>query len=163
LKTRDLNFRINHQIKANEVRVIDEEGKQVGVLKLSEALALAQKSGLDLVEVAPNAKPPVAKIVDIGKFRYQEEKKLKKQSKAKVKKIKEFLDENYKVRVVVVFMGRQMNSKKFGYDLFKRITDELGEKIVVDMKPKFLGRHLVMTISPVKKTKRKEINAETKN
>jgi len=184
LKTGTINFRINHQIRAPQVRVIGADGKQIGVIKIEEALQEAQKVGLDLVEIAPNAKPPVTKIVEIGKFRYEQEKKLKKEKKkgkggelkevrlspfiadhdykTRMGKIIEFLDENNKVRVVVVFMGRQMDSKQFGYNVLKRVTNELDNRIVVDMEPKFLGRHLAMVISPVKKGK-KEGNENAKN
>ena len=146
----------------------------------------AQESGLDLVEIAPNAKPPVVKIVELGKFRYEQEKKLKKEKKrakgselkevrfspfianhdyaTRMEKIKAFLDESNKVRVVVVFMGRQMNSKSFGYELIKRITDDLGERVAIDMEPKFIGRHLITTLSPLKKIKKEvKTDAETKN
>jgi len=163
------------------VRVIDEEDKQVGVLTLSEALSRADKAKLDLVEIAPNAKPPVAKIINFGKFKYQERKKEKSQKKGsksgelkeirfspfigeadyntRLHKIKEFLGEKSKIRLVVKFKGRQMGSKQFGYNLLKKINDELGDTIVIDMEPKFLGRHLTMVISPTTKkvvTKGKE-------
>lgn len=177
------------------MRVIDEEEKQVGVLKLSEALNRADKAKLDLVEIAPNAKPPVAKIIDFGKFRYQERKKEKSQKKGvksgdlkeirfspfigeadyntRLERIKEFLEEKSKIRLVVKFKGRQMGSKQFGYNLLKRIYTELDDTIIIDMEPKFLGRHLTMVISPTTKkvvTKKKDIdsskkekNAKTKN
>lgn len=171
-------WRINHQIRANEVRVLDKEGKQLGVLSVSEALKEAEKAGLDLVEVASKAKPPVVKIIDFGKFKYQEEKKLKKQkSKTKVadvkevrfspfmgeadyqtrvKRVNEFLNDGHKIRPVVKFKGRQMGSKKFGYEVLERLVEDLTHPIVIDMDPKFLGRHLAMVISPVKKAKAKK-------
>ncbi len=168
----NLYWKIDFRIQAPELRVIGADGKQLGILKRQEALDLAQKEGLTLVEIAPNAKPPVAKIVDFGKFRYQEEKKLKKSSKSKggelkevrfspfiaqndyntrLNRVKEFLSDKDKVRLVVVFRGPQMGSKQFGYNLLKRIVEELGETIVVDMEPKFLGKHLMMVISPTNK------------
>ena len=153
-------------------------GEQIGVLTLEEALAKAQKAGLDLVEIAPKAKPPVARIVDFGKFRYEQEKKLreaKKKSKAaelkevrfspfiaegdymtRMARVSEFLKQGSKVRLVVVFKGRHMDSKKFGYRLIERILGYLGENdltVAVDMEPKFLGRHLATVISPLKKMK----------
>ena len=170
-----LFFRLNNQIRASELRVLDNSGKQIGVLNLSDALKKANEEGLDLIEIAPNAKPPVAKIADFGKFKYQEEKKLKKASKknktgdlkevrfspfigehdykTRLEKITEFLDDNNKVRLVVVFKGRQMGSKKFGYELLKKVLSEYEERIAVDMEPKFIGRFLSMIISPVKKKK----------
>ncbi|OGM21463.1 translation initiation factor IF-3 [Candidatus Woesebacteria bacterium RIFCSPHIGHO2_01_FULL_38_9] len=180
MQTGKFNWRINQQIRATEVRVIGADGKQLGVLKLNEALTEAQKNGLDLVEIAPNAKPPVAKIVELGKFRYEQEKKLQKQKKAaksgevkevrlspfiaehdynvRLTKIREFLDDSNKVRVVVVFTGRQMDSKPFGYELLKKVVANLEGRIAIDMEPKFLGRHLAMVISPVKKGKIQDTN-----
>jgi translation initiation factor IF-3 len=155
------------------VRVIDEKGKQIGVLDKNKALDLAKKAKLDLVEIAPKAKPPVTRIVDLGKFKYQQEKKLKKQKKktksgeikevrltpfigkhdyeTRLERLKEFLGEKKKVRVTVKFKGRQLGSKKFGYDLMKKVLDEVAESVTVDMEPKFVGRNLIMTISPTSK------------
>jgi len=157
----------------------------LGVMSVSDALTASIKLGLDLVEIAPKANPPVAKIVNLGKFLYQEEKKLKREKKkakaSEVKeirlspfiaqhdfdnrfaRIKEFLSENNKVRVVVKFKGREMGSKKFGYDLLGKVTGELGEGIAIDMQPKFIGRHLIMVISPTKKVKRQEGKKESKD
>ena len=171
-------WRVNNSIRASEVRVLGGGGKQVGVMNLNDALAEARKKKLDLVEIAPKAKPPVVKITDFGKFKYQEEKKAKKQQKqtksselkeirfspfigesdyqTRVGRIKEFLEDKNKVRVVVKFKGRQMGSKKFGYDLLKRIIDEFEGEVQVDMQPKFMGRHLVMVISPLSVNKRGE-------
>lgn len=172
------NYRVNQQIRATELRVIGTDGKQLGILKLAEALEKARDEELDLVEIAPTAKPPVAKIVELGKFRYQEEKKLKKEKKKskaselkeirlspfiadhdfenRIDRISEFLDEKNKVRVVVVFMGRQLDSKKFGYEVLGKVTKRLEGRIAVDMEPKFFGRHLAMVISPLNKIKNTE-------
>lgn len=157
------------------MRVIGANGKQEGILKITEALKKAQSAGLDLVEIAPTAKPPVVKIVELGKFKYEQGKKLQKEKKktkaselkevrfspfiaehdykTRIDKIREFLSESNKVRLVVVFKGRHMGSKQFGYQLFKKILDEFGNTIAVDMEPKFIGRHLIMTVSPLKKVK----------
>lgn len=157
------------------MRVIGSDGKQEGVLNISTALQKAHEEGLDLVEIAPTAKPPVVKIVELGKFRYEQEKKLQKEKKktkaselkevrfspfiaehdynTRIEKIKEFLGESNKVRLVVVFKGRQMGSRDFGYKLFKRVVESFGDTVAVDMEPKFIGRHLIMTISPLKKVK----------
>lgn len=181
MSKKKFNWRINEQIHALKVRVIDAKGKQIGILGLDEALSKAKKEKLDLVEIAPKAKPPVVKIVNLGKFRYEEEKKLRTEKKkgksgelkeirfspfiadndyqTRMGRIKDFLKEKNKIRVVVKFKGRQMGSKQFGYKLLERILDDLGEAVAVDMEPKFLGRHLVMVISPTSKKK----NAETKN
>lgn len=163
------------------MRVIGSDGKQLGVLKTSDALKQAQEQELDLVEIAPLAKPPVAKIVNIGKFTYELEKKERKERKktkaselkeirfspfigdhdynTRIVRIKEFFGDSNKVKVVVVFLGRQMGSKEFGYNLLERILKEFEGMVAVDMKPKFLGRHLVMVISPIKK----KLNAKKEN
>lgn len=168
-------WRKNNQIQAPEVRVIGADGKQLGVMATHKALREAIDAGLDLVEIAPFAKPPVAKIVDIGKFKYQEEKRLRKQKKktkstdlkevrfspfigeadynTRLTRMKEFLSEGHKIRAVVKFKGRQMGSKQFGYNLFKRLLDTLKDTVTIDMEPKFFGRHLGMVISPTKKAK----------
>lgn len=182
MKGTNLFWRLNESIRAPEVRVIGSDGKQLGVLKIREAIDKAREEGLSLVEIAPNATPPVAKIVDFGKFRYQEEKKARKEQKkvkggevkeihfspfiaegdynTKLKRIKEFLNDRNKVKIVVVFMGRQMGSKPMGYQLLRRINAEFGESITVDMEPKFLGRYLMTIISPVFKKVAKVVKDE---
>lgn len=181
LRRQNKYWRTNEQIRTPKVRVIGNGGKQLGVLDIEKALALAKKEGLDLVEIAPHAKPPVTRIVDIGKFKYEEEKKQKAQKKktktsglkeirfspfigeadynTRLIRIKEFLEDKNKVKVVVKFKGRQMGSKQFGYKLFKRLLDHLGDRVGVDMSPKFLGRHLIMIISPLAKEKKKKEEA----
>lgn len=143
----------------------------------------SKKEGLDLIEIAPLATPPVAKIINFGKFRYQEEKKRRQEAKkaksaelkeirftpfiaendynVRLERIKEFLGQKNKVKAVVVFKGRQLGSKQFGYSLLKRLVEEFGDMVVVDMEPKFIGRHLIMIISPVNKPNLKD--AEAKN
>ncbi len=175
-------WRINHQIRAQEVRLIAEDGKQIGVLKMAEALAKSQETSLDLIEIAPNANPPVVKLANLGKFLYQEEKRKKKEERGqkggdikelrfspfigeadyqtRLKRVKEFLDEKNKVRLVVIFTTRQLGSKQFGYDLIARVVREGGEGISVDMEPKFLGKRLIAVISG---GSRKIKNAETEN
>jgi len=167
-------WRTNENIRAEKVRVVASDGKQLGVMAPREALEAAKKEKLDLVEIAPKAKPPVVQIVNFGKFKYTEEKKRKKSKKgAKTGEVKEvrfspfigeadyqtrlgrangFLNEGNKVRAVVKFKGRQMGSKQFGYDLMKRLLGDVETTVVVDMKPKFLGRHLAMVISPTNKS-----------
>ncbi|HWA51781.1 MAG TPA: translation initiation factor IF-3 [Patescibacteria group bacterium] len=191
MKKTNLYFKSNEQIHAAELRVLTVDNKQIGVISRDEALKKAREENLDLILIAESANPPVAKIADLGKFIYQEEKKLKK-SKAKVsdlkeirfspfigeadyttrvKRVKEFLEDRDKVKLTVVFLGRQMNSKSFGYGLLDKIVKELGDTIHIDSEPKFLGRYLSMIISPTgKKSKefvdninRKESHAETEN
>ncbi len=186
MRNSKLFWRINESIRAPKLRVVGADGKQVGVLSLSDALAKSKKEGLDLIEIAPNANPPVAKIANFGKFRYQEEKKIKRELKkakatelkeirfspfiaendfsVRFERVKEFLKEKNKVKIVVVFKGKQMGSKPFGYEILKKILKDLGETIAVDMEPKFIGRHLIMIISPTVKVKRIEKeDAKTKN
>jgi len=161
------------------LRVIGEDGKQLGVMSRSDALAKAREIGVDLIEIAPLAKPPVAKIIEFGKFKYQEEKRRKKEKKSskpselkeirfspfiaehdfnnRIDRTKEFLANKHKVRLVVVFMGRQMQSKPVGYTLLKRILNILSDTISVDMEPKFIGRHLTMVVSPVNRPKRNSV------
>lgn len=179
------SWRVNEQISAPSLRVIGSDAKQIGVMTRAEALAKAKEMQLDLVEVVSTANPPVAKIVEFGKFRYQEEKKQKKEFKknkggelkeirfspfiaendynTRMERIREFLDEKNKVRVVVVYTGRQMNSKQFGYEVLGKVVRELGDRIVVDMEPKFLGRRLNMVISPTNKPRQEKDNAKTKD
>ncbi len=179
------NWVINDQITAAEVRVIGADGTQIGVMPILEALELARKDGLDLIQIATHITPPVVKIANFGKFRYKEEKKLKEQKKkakggevkeirfspfiaeqdyqTRLKRVKEFLDEGNKVRASVVFKGRQMDSKDFGYKVLNKTLVDLRAQsrftIILDMEPKFNGRHLTMVISQSKKQK----NAETEN
>ena len=163
-------WRINEKIPATTLRVLDSKGLQVGVISKEEALKKAKESGEDLIEIAPNANPPVAKIIEFGKFKYQEEKKLKEAQKkskpselkeirftpfigegdyqTRIKRIDEFLTDKDKVKLVIYFKLKQLGSKAFGYDILNRILKDLGEGINIDMKPKFLGRNLIMIISP---------------
>lgn len=178
-----LFWRTDLAIRAESLRVVDSQGKLIGVLKKQEALDKAKEAGLTLVEIAPNATPPVAKIVDFGKFRYSEEKKARAQAKGvkggevkeirfspfiadndyqtRIRRIKEFFADKNKVRIVVVFTGRQMGSKPQGYVLLQRIFKDFGGEIAADMEPKFLGKHLVTVISPVSKAK--QVNAKNQN
>lgn len=180
MRKANLFFKSNGQIRAASLRVIGSDNKQIGVIAREEALKKAKEENLDLVLIAEKAEPPVARIVDLGKFIYQEEKKLKKQKpkssdlkeirfspfigeadyETRFKRIKEFLHDRDKVKLVVVFKGRQLGSKAFGYGLLNRIVESLGDAIHVDSEPKFLGKHLSMIISPTAKGK---INAESKD
>ncbi len=182
------NWRINERITAPKIRVIGADGKQIGILDRAKALSKANEENLDLIEIAPQAKPPVARITELGKFLYQEEKKArleKKKAKAselkeirfspfiaendfetRYKRVKEFLEDKNKVRIVVKFKGRQMDAKGAGYEVTDKLLNKLGDKVAVDMEPKFLGRHLVMVISPrvhSRKAETNHVNAETKN
>lgn len=150
------------------MRVIDADGSQLGVISRAEALKLAAEAGLDLVEVAENASPPVAKIVDWGKYNYQKEKKQQKSRKksranelkqmrfglkigdhdidVKLKKVRKFLDQGSKVKMTVVLRGREMAHKDLAFELAERLRERLGDDIVVDQKASFSGRQLNMVI-----------------
>jgi translation initiation factor IF-3 len=150
-------------------------GEQLGVMKLSDALRKAQSLGLDLVEVAPTANPPVCKIVDFGKFRYDisKQEKDKKTTGTKLKEIKfrvniddhdyftkirhgeEFLDKGNKVRVQLQFRGREMAHQEFGMQLMEKVKGDLAGMSQVEMEPKIAGRNVTMTLSPLPAARRK--------
>jgi translation initiation factor IF-3 len=177
LAKQKLFWRTDYQIRAPSLRVIDSEGKLLGVMSVNDAIRKAKDAGLTLVEVAPNAAPPVAKIVDFGKFRYAEEKKARESAKkvkggdvkeirfspfigeadfkVRIERIKEFFADKNKVKVVVVFKGPQMRVKNIGYDIINKINNEFGDSIITDMPPKFLGKHLVTVISFLAKKAKK--------
>ena len=171
--------RINRQIRAKEVRLIDEQGEQRGVVSILEALRLAQDAGLDLVEVAPNAIPPVCKILDFGKFKYEQEKKLresrKNQTLVKLKEIRmqpkiekhdlqfkskhvmEFLEEGNKVKVTIRFRGRELAHTELGRVVLEKLLellDENGVGYALDKSPTMEGRFMSMILSPAKSTKK---------
>jgi translation initiation factor IF-3 len=147
----------------------------MGVMKLSEALRKAQELGLDVVEVSPNAQPPVCKIVDFGKFRYDisKQEKEKKTAATKLKEIKfrvniddhdyftkirhgeEFLDKGNKVRVQLQFRGREMAHQEFGMELMHKVKNDLAGMSQVEMEPKIAGRNVTMTLSPLPAARRK--------
>ncbi|MFP5238227.1 MAG: translation initiation factor IF-3 [Acidobacteriota bacterium] len=167
--------RCNHQIRAREVRVIADDGSQLGILPTSEALRLAQEKGLDLVEVAANAEPPVCRIMDNGKFKYQQQKKLqearKKQTVIQVKEIKvrpktdehdyqtklkhirRFLEAGDRCKVAVFFRGREVVHKDRGARILERIVVDLGDLVKVEQEPRFEGRVMNMMLAPSVKKK----------
>ena len=170
-------YKINQYIEAPKVRVISEKGEQVGVITLDEALFKARQQNLDLVEVAEKADPPVCKIIDFKKFKYQESKKeaagkrKNKQQDVKefrftpfiaqndfemrVKRAKKMLEGNNKVKLTVKFVGRQMTRKEFGQNLLTKAINQLKESSVVETAPKWQGRLLSTVLKPVQ---RKETN-----
>ena len=165
------DVRINREIRAREVRVIDPEGKQLGILPLGEALRAAANFELDLVEVSPKSEPPVCRIMDYGKFKYQQSKKAhdarKKQAVVHVKEVKlrsktedhdyqfklrhieRFLKEGNKTKVTVVFRGRELAHPDLGRNMMNRLTEEAKEWGKVEQFPKFEGRNLVMILAPL--------------
>jgi translation initiation factor IF-3 len=168
---------VNHRIRAREVRVINgATNEQLGVLKLQDALRKAEELGLDLVEVAANANPPVCRIVDFGKYRYElakQEKDKKSNTGGKVKEVKfrvnidnhdyltkirhaeEFLDKGNKLKVQLQFRGRQMAHQELGMAVVLRVKDDLATMGHVDMEPKLVGRAINMVLSPLPANKRK--------
>lgn len=165
-------MRINREIKSATVRVIAEEAKQLGVITLEEALAYAEKAGLDLVEVSPTAEPPVCKIMDYGKYRYKQSKKLHDAKKSqtvihvkeirlrpkteehdvqvKIKHIKKFLEKHDKVKISMMFRGREIAFTEIGRKLMEEIKSQLAEDSVIDQEPRLEGRNMVMIVSPKK-------------
>jgi translation initiation factor IF-3 len=165
--------RRNEEITAPRIRVIADDGSQVGVLTRMEALAKAEAAGLDLVEISPNAEPPVCKIMDYGKYLYQKDKALqaarKKQKQIQVKEVKfrptteeadyqtklrnltRFLDEGDKIKVTVRYRGREMQHQELGLKLLERVRDELDPLAVVEQMPRLEMRQMVMVMSPKKR------------
>lgn len=163
---------MNQAIKAASVRVIDMEGKQLGILSVADAIAEASKAGLDLVEVAPNSSPPVCRIMDYGKFRYQQSKKLqtakKSQATVQVKEIRvrpktddhdleikirharKFLEQNSKVKIAMLFRGREIAYTNIGMAVMQGLEKELENVGVIEQHPKLEGRSMVMIVSPKK-------------
>ena len=169
----DKDLRINEQIRVREVRLIREDGEQQEIISTLEALGIAKEQGLDLVEVAPNAAPPVVKIMDYGKFKFENEKKVrdskKKQKLIKLKEIRmqpkiddhdldfkskhvrEFLGEGNKVKVTVRFRGREMAHTELGLDVLKDVLARIEGEYVMDKAPAMEGRFMSMVLSPKSK------------
>jgi translation initiation factor IF-3 len=166
------DYRINQNIDSREVRLVDEHGEMAGVVPLAEALQRADAAGLDLVEVSPNAEPPVCKILDYGKFKYEAQKKAnaarKKQKvidvkeikmrpniddndyNIKMRKIQEFLSDGDKVKVTLRFRGRELAHQDLAMGLLERVRDELGEQAKIEQFPRMEGRQMIMIMAPPK-------------
>ena len=166
-------LRINEQIRVREVRLIDDAGAQKGIVSTLEALRMAQDVNLDLVEVAPQADPPVCKILDYGKYRFELEKKLrdsKKKQKLQVLKeirmqpkindhdlsfkarhIQDFLDDGDKVKVTIRFRGRELAHTELGLDVLNNVLTKLGGDLTVEKPPAMEGRTMSMTLAPKSK------------
>jgi len=162
--------RINEEIMVPRVRLVDERGEMVGVVLRNEALEMAVDAGLDLVEIAPNADPPVCKILDFGKYKYEEQKKKneakKKQKVIEVKEIKfrpsiddhdydvkmrsmqKFIGEGDKVKVTMRFRGRELAHQEIGMNVLMRVKDDLDEIAKVEQFPRMEGRQMTMVVSP---------------
>ncbi|MBT3275763.1 MAG: translation initiation factor IF-3 [Spirochaetales bacterium] len=165
------DLRINEQIRVREVRLIDSEGNQAGLIAIEKALEMAKEAGIDLVEIAPAAKPPVCKILDYGKFKFEQEKRLKESRKKqkqlrlkeirmqpkiekhdlafKSKHVQEFLDEGNKVKVTIRFRGRELAHTELGRVVLDRVLDNLDEgSFSVDRTPQMEGRFMSMILAP---------------
>ena len=162
--------RVNEEIRVREVHLIDKDGANRGTVAAMEALQLAQEAGLDLVEIAPNADPPVCKLMDYGKYKYQEQKKAaearKKQKVVEVKEIKfrpmiddhdynvkmrsmiRFFEDGDKVKVTLRFRGREMAHQELGMQLLSRVKDDIGKLAKVEQEPRMEGRQMVMVLAP---------------
>lgn len=169
-------LRINGDIRAASVRLIDSDGKQLGVMQPREAMKLAETRGLDLVEIVPNSNPPVCKLVDYGKFMYEvskkEKAKLKGQSSAQLKEIrfhpntdehdfmfksrhaKEFLEEGHKVKGTVRFKGREITYAAHGEELLNKFVEFLSDVGKIEQKPKLEGRNMTVIVAPDKAKKK---------
>ena len=169
----DKELRINGEIDASQVRLVAEDGAQLGIVSFREAMSKAEEADRDLVEIAPQAAPPVCKIMDYGKYKYHEQKKQHeaklKQKQIQVKEIKfrpgtdendyqiklrnmtRFLEEGDKVKVTLRFRGREMAHQEFGVAQLKRVETDMQELGVVEQFPKLEGRQMVMVLSPKKK------------
>lgn len=167
---------INEAITASEVRLIDAEGNQAGIVSLNVALNEASSAGLDLVEISPNADPPVCRIMDYGKFLFEQNKKrseAKKKQKVthvkeiklrpgtdigdynvKLKKIAEFLEKGDKVKITVRFRGREMAHKELGNEMLDRVVNDLVELGDLESRPNLEGRQMMMIMAPKRKTKK---------
>ena len=169
-------FRVNGKIRAREVRVVSGDGKQLGILALNDALNLARQQGVDLVEIAATATPPVCRLVDYGKFRYEQSKKDKESKKHQhattVKEVQlspridphdlgvktqhaiEFLNEDMKVKVVLKFRGREMAHTEFGFQVISKFLQDIAAYGHPDFEPKLVGKGVTVMVSPLPRNKR---------
>ena len=162
--------RMNEDIRVREVRLIDQTGRNVGVVAIAEALARATEAGLDLVEISPDANPPVAKILDFGKYKYQEQKKAAEARKrqkiveikeikmrpsiddhdydVKMRSIKRFFDDGDKVKVTLRFRGRELAHQELGWEVLQRVKVDTEPIAKVESEPRMEGRQMVMVLAP---------------
>ena len=170
-RTKDRGPRTNHRINSPEVQVISSKGENLGILNTDQAISIAKEEGLDLIEIAPNAKPPVCKIMDMGKYKYDAQKKAnkakKKQKKIELKEIKlrpvtevhdytfkiknaqKFLTKGDKVKFTVKFKGRELQHTHLGNELMDKIKQDMQEIGKVELQPKFDGKQMIMVIQPL--------------
>ena len=167
-KAINTSIRINGAIRSTELRVIGESGEQLGIMSRIDALKAAENAGLDLVEISPLASPPVAKIIDWGKYQYQKMKEAQKSRRnnkqselkqmrfglkigqgdleIKLRKIREFLAEGHKVRIQIFYRGREMAHKELGYEMIEKIITLLEDDAILEQKPQMAGRNLSLVV-----------------
>ena len=170
-RTRDRGPKSNNRINSPEVQVIASSGENLGILNTNEAISMAKEEGLDLIEIAPNARPPVCKIIDIGKYKYDAQKKAnqakKKQKKIEVKEIKlrpvtethdyqfkiknaqKFISKGDKVKFTIRFKGRELQHSHLGQELMDKIKVDMQEVGKVELDPRFDGKQIIMVIQPL--------------
>ncbi|MFC7734507.1 translation initiation factor IF-3 [Roseomonas sp. GCM10028921] len=169
LPTRD-GPRVNEEIRAPQVRLIDQDGEMIGVMSARDALARAYEVGMDLLEISPNAEPPVCKITDFGKFKYEQQKKANEARKrqkvveikeikvrpniddhdyeVKMRQMKGFIEEGDKVKVTLRFRGREMAHQDLGAKVLERIRNEMAEAVKVESMPRLENRQMIMVLAP---------------
>jgi translation initiation factor IF-3 len=165
--------RINDRIRAREVRLVAADGEQLGVMPLPDALAIAAEQSLDLVEVAPNADPPVCRVMDFGKFKYEQDQRRKESRKkatnivikemkfrpkidphdyeTKMRHVERFLEEGSKVKLTIMFRGREMAHPELGHRILQRVAEQVGEIATVESAPRQDGRNMTMVLNPMKR------------
>jgi translation initiation factor IF-3 len=168
--------RINDRIRAREVRLVAADGEQLGVMPLPDALAIATEQGLDLVEVAPNAEPPVCRVMDFGKFKYEQDQRRKESRRkatniiikemkfrpkidphdyeTKMKHVERFLEEGSKVKLTIMFRGREMAHPELGLRILERVAEQVNELAMVESAPRQDGRNMTMVLNPIKRPAR---------
>jgi len=170
-RTKDRGPKTNNRINSPEVQVIASNGENLGILNTNEAISIAKEEGLDLIEIAPNAKPPVCKIIDIGKYKYDAQKKANKAKKKqkiillkeiklrpvtethdynfKLKNAQKFLAKGDKVKFTIRFKGRELQHSNLGHELMKKIQEDIKDTGKVELFPKFDGKQMIMIIQPL--------------
>ena len=171
-KRQEDTVRVNEDIRARELRLIGDDGKQIGIVGIREALDIAEKSGLDLVEISPNANPPVCKIIDYGKFKYEQQKREKKNKKkqhvinvkevrfrphtdthdinTKVRKIREFIENGDRVKLSIMFRGREMAHQEIGMETMQHVISLVEDIAKIDKAPRQEGRFLTAFLAAKK-------------
>ena len=170
-RTKPRGPRTNERIRAMQVQVISDDGKNLGTLSTQEAINIAKEKGLDLIEISPNVSPPICKIIDVGKYKYDLQKKANKAKKKKkivnlkeiklrpvteihdynfkIKNAQKFLSKGDKVKFTVLFRGREMQHTHLGHELMKRIINDINTLGKVEVRPKFEGRQIIMIVQPL--------------